>query len=187
MIPRIGNKVVYPCQGPCLIRSVVEMVVAGMPKSFYQLALLDGSGGELFVPVDKVRAIGMRLLLKKSEIPKLLGQLRAKTVIAKDRKQRANDILKRFTSGSAFDMAEVIESLTELGKTKMLTLRESWTLTKARKLLVCEIAEVLGETKSAAEQQVDQALEKQKLRGIKGTPNYLPAAGRNQSMGFVSD
>jgi hypothetical protein len=53
-----------------------------------------------------------------------------KAEIAKDRKQRANDILKRFTSGSAFDLAEVVESLTELGKTKMLTLRESWTLTR---------------------------------------------------------
>ncbi|MBK6797363.1 MAG: hypothetical protein IPG76_11420 [Acidobacteria bacterium] len=48
----VGNKVFYPCQGPCLISSVVDKVVAGIPKSFYHLALLDDSGGELFVPVD---------------------------------------------------------------------------------------------------------------------------------------
>jgi RNA polymerase-interacting CarD/CdnL/TRCF family regulator len=95
-------------------------LVADTPKSFYHLAILDGSGGELFVPVDKVQDIGIRLLLKKSEIPKLLGKLMVKVELARDRRQRANDTLKRFTSGSAFDLAEVVESLTELGKTKML-------------------------------------------------------------------
>jgi RNA polymerase-interacting CarD/CdnL/TRCF family regulator len=181
MILTVGNKVVYPCQGPCRISSVVEKLVADTPKSFYHLAILDGSGGELFVPVDKVQDIGIRLLLKKSEIPKLLGKLMVKVELARDRRQRANDTLKRFTSGSAFDLAEVVESLTELGKTKMLTLRESWTLTRARKLLVCEISEVMGETKSAAEQQVDQALEAQKLRGIKRRPNHLPVAELGQN------
>jgi RNA polymerase-interacting CarD/CdnL/TRCF family regulator len=50
------------------------------------------------------------------------------TRVAKDWKQRANDILRLFTSGSAFDLAEIVGSLTELNKTKTLSLRESWTL-----------------------------------------------------------
>jgi RNA polymerase-interacting CarD/CdnL/TRCF family regulator len=83
MILTVGNKVVYPCQGPCLINSIVEKVVAGVPKSFYQLSLLDERGGELFVPVDRVQAMGIRLLLKKSEIPKLLNKLKMKAEIAK--------------------------------------------------------------------------------------------------------
>ncbi len=172
----VGNKVVYPCQGPCWIRSVVEKVVGDKPKSFYCLTLLDGSGGELFVPLDGIQAIGIRPLLKKSEIPTLLGRLTMTAELAKDRKQRANETLKRFSSGSAFDLAEVIESLTEWGKTKALSLREDWTLTRARKFLICEISEVMGETKSAAETRVDQALELPKLRGINRIPIYLPAA-----------
>ena len=55
---KLGNKVVYPYQGPCLIGSVVNKVIAGRPTSFYQLALLDGSGGELFIPVDKISGLG---------------------------------------------------------------------------------------------------------------------------------
>jgi hypothetical protein len=39
----------------------------------------------------------------------------------------------------------------------------------------------MGETKSAAEQQVDQALEAQKLRGIKRRPNHLPVAELGQN------
>jgi RNA polymerase-interacting CarD/CdnL/TRCF family regulator len=40
----------------------------------------------------------------------------------------------------------------------MLSFRESQTLEKARKLLIGEISEVMGETKSAAEEQINNAL-----------------------------
>jgi len=104
------------------------------------------------------------------------------TRVAKDWKQRANDILRLFTSGSAFDLAEIVGSLTELNKTKTLSLRESWTLARARKLLVCEIAEVMGETKSAAEEQVDQALRARRIAVVSGKSNYQPLGELSHSM-----
>jgi RNA polymerase-interacting CarD/CdnL/TRCF family regulator len=140
----------------------VDKEVAGRPMSFYRLALLDDSGGELFVPVEKVQEIGLRPLLKKSEIPKLLDQLMKAGQIAKDWKQRAQDNLKLLTSGSAFDLAEVVETLTVLNEKKPLSFRENWMLERAKRLLVCEISEVLGETKIAAEEQINQALKARK-------------------------
>jgi len=162
VILAIGNKVVYPCQGPCRIGRVVKKVIGGRPISFYQLALLDDSGGELFVPVDKAQAIGIRPLLEKSEIPKLLKRLKKTARTVKGWKQRADDNFKLLTSGSAFDLAEVVESLTELSQRKTLSFRESQTLERARRLLICEISEVMGETKSAAEEQIDKALKARK-------------------------
>ena len=162
MLLNVGNKVIYPSRGPCLIGPIVKKVVDGNPMSFYPLALLDDSGGELFVPVDKVQAIGVRLLLKRSEIPKLLGHLKKAAGTAKNWKQRTMDNIKLFASGSAFDLAEIVESLTNLSETKPLMLRDKQTLEKARKLLVFEISEVMGETISAAEEQVDKALNKRK-------------------------
>jgi RNA polymerase-interacting CarD/CdnL/TRCF family regulator len=76
-----GNKVIYPYQGPCLIGPVIKKVIDGRQISFYQLALLDDSGGELFVPVDKVQTIGIRPLLNRSDIPKLLDLLAEKRII----------------------------------------------------------------------------------------------------------
>jgi RNA polymerase-interacting CarD/CdnL/TRCF family regulator len=83
--------VTYPSLGPCIIGAVVNKMVAGRSVNFYQLAILDESGGELFVPVDKAQSSGLRLLLKPSEIPKLLGQLKQTVTAAKDWKQRANE------------------------------------------------------------------------------------------------
>jgi CarD family transcriptional regulator, regulator of rRNA transcription len=177
MILTVGSKVVYPCQGPCLVGAVVERVVAGEPRRFYHLIVLDDSGGELFVPVDKVGAIGIRLLAQRSDIPKLLDHLMETTKVAKDRKQRANDILRLFTSGSAFDLAEIVGSLAELSKAKSLSPRESWTLVRARNLLICEISEVMGQTKSAVEEQVDQALRARIIAVVSGKPNYQPFGG----------
>jgi CarD family transcriptional regulator, regulator of rRNA transcription len=153
-----GNKVIYPSQGPCLIGPVIKKVIDGRPVSFYQLALLDDSGGELFVPVDKVQNIGIRPMLNMSDIPKVLGQLKGPSGADKGWKQRADDNLKLLTSGSAFDLAEIVKSLTQLSEKRMLSFRESQTLEKARKLLIGEISEVMGETKSAAEEQINNAL-----------------------------
>ena len=154
----IGNKVVYPRQGPCRIDHVTRRVIGGQAIMFYQLVVLDDHGGELFVPVDKAQAIGVRQMLGRSEIPKLLSHL--KTGKGNDDwKQRALDNSKRFDSGSAFDMAKVVGSLTERKKTKVLSLSEARTLERARKLLICEVAEVTGETRTAAEEQIDKALE----------------------------
>ena len=162
MILTIGNKVVYPSQGPCLIGPVVKKVIDGRPISFYRLALLDDSGGELLVPIDKVQTIGIRPLLNRSDIPKLLDLLKEPSGADKDWRQRADDNFKLLTSGSAFDLAAVVKSLTKLGEKKQLSFRESRTLEKARKLLIGEISEALGETKSAAEEQIDEALKARK-------------------------
>ena len=154
----VGNKAVYPSHGPCRINRIVNKVIDGKPTNFYHLLVLDDSAGELFVPVDKARAIGLRLLLKRSEIPKLLLQLSKSTNTANTWKERAADNSRRFNSGSALDLAKVVGSLTKLKDTKSLTLSEARTLEKARKLLVCEISEVMGETKDQIEEQIDRAL-----------------------------
>jgi CarD family transcriptional regulator len=157
-----GSKVIYPSQGPCLIGPVIKKVIDGRPISFYRFALLDDSGGELFIPVDKVQTIGIRPLLNRSDVPKVLGLLKEPPGADKDWQQRANDNFKLLTSGSAFDLAEIVKSLTRLSEKKALSFRESRTLEKARKLLIGEISEVMEETKSAAEEQIDEALKARK-------------------------
>ncbi|HEX9264082.1 MAG TPA: CarD family transcriptional regulator [Candidatus Binatia bacterium] len=156
----VGTKVVYPNQGPCLIGAVVEKVIGGMPKNFYRLAVLDDGGGELFIPIDNMRDLGIRRLLEKSEIPKLLAQLKKSASPVKNWKQRVIDNTKLLASGSAFDLANIVESLTQLGAAKPLSLRDRQMLERARKILVCEISEVTGKTKSAVAEQIDHALQR---------------------------
>jgi CarD family transcriptional regulator len=169
MIRNVGKKVVYPFQGPCRIGAVIEKDFGGGPTNYYPLTVMDDSGDVLFVPVEKIETLGIRQLLGKSEIPKLLRRLsqKAETAVplstALRWKQRAMDNSKLLASGSAFDLAQIIASLTALDGTKALSPRDRQVLDRARKNLICEIAEVMGKTKLAVEQHVDNALKVQKL------------------------
>jgi RNA polymerase-interacting CarD/CdnL/TRCF family regulator len=127
-----GCTAVYPGHGPCRIGHNVKKVFDGRAMMFYHLTVLDDRGGELFVPVEKARGIGIRLLMKKSEIPKLLDHLKKRAKPADNWRQRANDNLKLVNSGSPFDLAEVVASLTELRDNRPLTLGESGTLGRAK-------------------------------------------------------
>ena len=166
----VGDKVFYPGRGPCLIGGVVQKVVCGTSTSFYRLALLDNSRAELFVPVDNFRDLHMRALLDRSEIPKLLGHLKTRAGVTKDLgpaknwRQREADNLKLFSSGSIFELAQMVESLTQLSGTKTLAPHERESLYRGRKLLICEISEVMGESKSAAEARMDSVLEPSKKK-----------------------
>jgi CarD family transcriptional regulator len=158
MMLAIGNKVIYPSHGPCLVSSIVDKVVDDRTMTFYELSVLDDCRGRLLVPVDKAKTIGIRPLLKRPEIAKLLDQLKKPSTASSDRRQRVRDNVRLLLSGSAFDLAEIVESLTELVEAKALSQGERGTLEKAKRLLVCEISEVTGETKQEVEERVEQAL-----------------------------
>ena len=78
----------------------------------------------MFVPVDKVEAIGVRLLLKKSEVPKLIATLEKTTRRTKALKERILENLRAITAGSALDLAEVVKALTELRNSRPLRKRQ---------------------------------------------------------------
>ena len=155
----IGDKVVYPSQGPCLIGAVIKRTIAGEQTRFYPLSFLDNSGNAILIPTDKLKALPIRHLLAKAEIPKLLARLENSCAASENWKQRSIDNAKLLASGSAFDLAEIVESLTELREGKMLLPRDQQTLEKAKKLLICEVSEVMGESRDAAEQEIDRALQ----------------------------
>lgn len=163
MILSVGDKVSYPCQGPCLVGPVVRRVIDGKPTEFYHLTVLGDAGGDLFIPVDdQAPSRGVRRLLERSEIPKVLERLRQAAGTAKNWKRRAIDNLKLFATGSAFDLAEIVESLSGLAETKSLSPGDRETLQRARRLLISEISEVTGEIKSVAEARIDGALKGRK-------------------------
>lgn len=170
MLLRTGSVIVYPSQGPCLIGPMIERVIDEQSLMFYQLLVLNDGGGDLFIPVDKVEAVGVRPLLELSEIPRLLDHLTQPVSVGDNYRQRNLHILNLFASGSAFDLAEIVGSLTELNVIKSLSFGENKTLEKAKGLLVCEIAEVVGASREAAKDLVEAALGTRTREAQAGAP-----------------
>jgi CarD family transcriptional regulator len=63
-------------------------------------------------------------------------------------------------SGSIYDMADVLKSLTFLSRSKSLSFREKRMLDRARALIITEVSDVLRQKSDVVEGRVDQALER---------------------------
>ena len=63
-------------------------------------------------------------------------------------------------SGSIYEVADVLKSLTFLAKSKSLSFREKRMLDRAKFLIISEVSEVMRETAPAIEGRVDRALER---------------------------
>jgi CarD family transcriptional regulator, regulator of rRNA transcription len=160
----VGDKCYYPGQGPCVVGAIVQKVVCGTSASFYRLSLLDESRTEFFVPVGNLADLHLRPLLRRSEIPKLLERLKPRAVTklelesVKNWRGREMKTSKMFSAGSIFELADAVESLTQLSSIKSLATDQRETLHRARKLLICEISEVMDESKSVAEARINTVL-----------------------------
>jgi len=171
----VGDKVYYRGRGPCLVGAIVQKVVCGASADFCSFTLLDDSGAELLVPLGNSSNLQLRGLIPRDEIPKLLSHLKTRGGSSKDLEKRGNwqqrEVAKSkvFSSGSVFDLADLVESLTQSAHVRTLAMDERETLHRARKLLICEIAEVMTESKSAAESRIDSV-----LMSVRNVTNKLP-------------
>src|SRR4029453_14401059 len=75
-------------------------------------------------------------------------------------KGRFKDNSDKMRSGSIFDMADVLKSLTFLARSKSLSFPEKALLDRARALIVTEVSDVIREKAPVVEGRVDQALER---------------------------
>jgi CarD family transcriptional regulator len=75
-------------------------------------------------------------------------------------KGRFKDNSDKMRSGSIYEVADVLKSLTFLAKSKSLSFREKRMLDRAKFLIISEVSEVVRETAIAIEGRVDLALER---------------------------
>lgn len=154
----VGDKVVYPNQGVGVIENINTRDVAGQIQSFYQLKIMANSL-MVMVPIHNVGDVGLRRLIKKDEVIKVLNYLREKEVTSYiDWKNRFKENSDKMRTGCIFEVADVLKSLALLSKNRTLSFREKKMLEKARFLLVNELAIVGNQTVEKIEELVTQAL-----------------------------
>ena len=171
----VGQKIYYVGRGPCFVEGLIRKSVCGASALFYNLTLLDDSKTEFLVPASSCSDLPLRALLDREQVPRLLSRLRARVgppqaLAPWPKRQSVRS--KLFSSGSPFDLADVIESLTRSSSVRKLAMDEWETLRRARKLLIYEIAEVMNETTSAAEARLDHVANPNK-KAMKNVENGI--------------
>jgi len=157
---KIGDKVIYPNHGLGVVEKVEEKTILGTTCGFFHLRILSNETTVL-VPVANVDNVGLRRAITDEEVERLfllLGD--GKIDNHQNWKGRFKDNSDKMRTGSIYDMADVLKSLTFLAKSKSLSFREKRMLDRAKALIISEISEVMQTTVADIEERVNTALEK---------------------------
>jgi CarD family transcriptional regulator len=165
---REGNKVIYPRVGICRVAGVEEFTVVGTTAKVYVLEPLDDKEGTLVrVPVNKAEDVGMRKLMEKEDLPKLLRFLGKDIEVATDHRKRSQKNSERMASGEVYEIADSLKTMAKLSKSKTLSPEEQQLAGRARHLLIREISHVTKMTNEEVEQMLEDALQGKKPRAKK--------------------
>src|SRR5207244_12437615 len=114
----------------------------------------------LRVPVSNVDVVGLRCAISDKEVERLFCLLGdGKIDNHQNWKGRFKDNSDKMRSGSIYEVADVLKSLTFLSKSKSLSFREKRMLDRAKFLIISEVSEVVRETAATVQGRVARALE----------------------------
>ncbi len=168
---KVGDKVVYPNHGVGVIEAVRERSIGDIEASFYCLRILS-TDSTVMVPVQNTEAVGLRKVLTRREVTRVVKALKDGEVTTYDDwKGRFQANSEKMRTGNISAVAEVMKSLTMLNEMKPLSYRERKMLDRARFLLISELAEAGGKTPEDVETQIDSALS-ETLKGLKSKTEH---------------
>ncbi len=155
---KVGDKVVYPNHGVGVIEQVARRTIGDIDSSFYCLRII-ATDSTVMVPVGNTATVGLRKVLTRREVNKVLKVLRNGEVATYDDwKGRFQANSEKMRTGDILAVAEVLKSLTVLNEVKPLSYRERKMLDRARFLLVSELSEAAGKNAQDMEDEIEKAL-----------------------------
>ena len=157
---QVGDKVIYPNHGLGVVERIEEKTILGTTCGFYHLRII-ANETTVLVPLSNADGVGLRRAITDDEVERLFGLLGdGKIDDHQNWKGRFKDNSDKMRSGSIYDVADVLKSLTFLARSKSLSFREKRMLDRARFLVISEVSEVMRQSSQAIEGRVEQALER---------------------------
>jgi CarD family transcriptional regulator len=155
---KVGDRVVYPMHGAGIIEAVEERDISGTIEKYYVIRLSMGEM-KIMVPVSNIDLVGVREVIGKDEVVKVLDILKSKTSIMSsnwNRRYRAN--MEKIKSGDIYEVAEVVRNLSLRDREKGLSTGERKMLENARQILLSELVLAQNITEEQVEEMVEGCL-----------------------------
>jgi len=155
---KIGDKVVYPNHGIGVVKEIKDLNYGGESSKFISLQIVS-TDSTVMVPVKNSQTVGLRKLVSKTRVRKVLEKLRTVEVtVPQDWKGRYQENLDKMRSGDIELVSEVLKNLTYLSSVKTLSYRERKMLDRARGLVVAELSEASQQDAQKIEMKIDEAM-----------------------------
>ena len=154
-----GDKVIYPHHGAAVIEDLTTREFLGEKKKFFVLKLTQGDL-TLMVPVDNTDEVGLREVVPKRDVKKVLDVLKkSESRMPTNWSRRYKTNIEKIRSGDIYQVAEVVRNLSIREAEKGLSAGEKRMLSKARQILVSELTFAVDASLEKAEAMVDKVLE----------------------------
>ena len=154
----VGETVVYPHHGAALIEAIEKRTIKGEEKAYLVLKVAQGDL-TVRVPADNAEIVGVRDVVGQEGLNKVFEVLRAPHTEEPtnwSRRYKAN--LEKLASGDVNKVAEVVRDLWRRDKDRGLSAGEKRMLSKARQILVSELALAEKTNEDKAEALLDEVL-----------------------------
>ena len=156
---RKGDTVVHPEHGAAVIEELCVREFMGEKRKYLKLRVSYGDL-TLMVPVDSTEEVGLRSVVGKSEVKKVLNVLREdETKMAANWSRRFKNNIEKLRSGDIYQVAEVVRNLSIRERERGLSAGEKRMITKARQILVSELTFATGNGEEKAEALIDKVLD----------------------------
>ncbi len=154
----IGDKVVYPMHGAGIIEGIEEKEILGEKKKYYIMRMPIGDMN-IMIPVDSIDKIGVRQIISREEIDKVINVLKGEQSNMPqnwNRRYRAN--MEKIKSGDIFEIAAVVRNLMLRDAEKSLSTGERKMLNSAKQILISEIVLATNYSQKETERIIDEAV-----------------------------
>jgi len=142
---KVGQTGVYPNYGVVEVQGIEDKEIGGNKSSYYILKVIENDV-TLMVPTANASSVGLRHVVPKKEVPRILK------ILGKNKKiktsgngnlswnKRYREYADKLKSGDIFQIAEVLKDIHRLRKDKELSFGEKRIMDNAFSLLVKEIS-----------------------------------------------
>ena len=154
----VGETVVYPHHGAALIEEIKNRTVRGEEKTYLRLRVAQGDL-TIEVPAENCDLVGVRDVVDAAGVERVFGVLRqpyTEEPTNWSRRYKAN--LEKLASGDVIKVSEVVRDLYRRDQDRGLSAGEKRMLSKARQILVSELALAEKTEESSAEATLDEVL-----------------------------
>ena len=155
---QVGDTVVYPHHGAATIQEIKKRAIKGEEKLYLKLQVAHGDL-VIEVPAENCDLVGVRDVVGEEGVEKVFNVLRAEFVEEPanwSRRYKAN--VEKLQSGDVIKVAEVVRDLRRREQDRGLSTGEKRMLSKARQILVSELALAEKKEESEAEALLDEVL-----------------------------
>ena len=144
----VGDNIVYPMHGAGTIHAIEKKNILNEEQDYYIISM----PGEVkvMVPTQKAEEIGVRNIIDKNDVSKVLNILEEnETEMSDNWNKRYRDNMDKMKSGDIYEVADVVRNLSFKQKEKGLSTGEKKMLNNAKQILISEL--VLAEHVPQAE------------------------------------